>query len=187
VTLVGLGVVAYSAWLLEFLLPTGSSPLHGPVWELMAAGHPYREVFRGTNVAAGVAFLLAGPPLARLTPVHWTARLTAAAVAALGLIVTLGAAYPMNPDLDLLTNLVFVLGGGSLLLWWPPGWRTVAAAALAVLVLAWLATLMLGSLGPGHFVGLASRIQMVVRVAPLGAGAAYLLRDSPIVIANSRF
>jgi hypothetical protein len=36
-------------------------------------------------------------------------------------------------------------------------------------------------------VGLASRIQMVVRVAPLDAGAAYLLRDSPIVIANSRF
>jgi hypothetical protein len=107
-------------------------------------------------------------------------------VAAVGLIVAFGAAYPMNPGLDLLTNLIFVLGAVSLLLWWPPGWRTVASAALALLVLAWLATLVLDPLGPGHFAGLASRIQMVVRVALLGAGAAYLLRDSPIVIVNSR-
>jgi hypothetical protein len=107
-------------------------------------------------------------------------------VAAVGLIVAFGAAYPMNPGLDLLTNLIFVLGAVSLLLWWPPGWRTAASAALALLVLAWLATLVLDPLGPGHFAGLASRIQMVVRVALLGAGAAYLLRDSPIVIVNSR-
>jgi hypothetical protein len=172
--------------LLEFFLPTGVSPLQEPVRDLMGSGHPFREVFRATNVVAGAAFLLAGPPLVRLAPVHWTARLSAAAVAGLGLLVLLDAAYPMNPGIGQLSNSVFVLGAGSLVLWWPPGWRTVAAAGLACLVLAWLTTLALGSLGPDHFEGLVSRAQMMVRVALLGVGAAYLLRDSPIVIVTAR-
>jgi hypothetical protein len=175
-TLVGLGGLAYSAWLLEFLLPTGVSALHDPVTELLAEGTPYRDVFRAATALAGLAFVLAGPPLVRLAPVHWTARLSAGAVSAFGVLLLVHAAYPLNPGVELLMNLAFVFGAGSLVLWWPRGWRTVAIAGLTLVLVTWLVMLVLMSLGPGHFAGIVSRVQLLSRVVLLAIGASYLFR-----------
>jgi hypothetical protein len=169
--------MAYSAWLLEFLLPTGVSPMRAPVRELTAAGNPYRDVFRVAEVVSGVAFLLAGPPLVRSVPVHWTARLTSATVPLFGLVLLVDTVHPMDGAVELLTNLTFVLGTGSLVLWWPPGWRSMAIAGLALVLLIWLGTLVLRLPGPEHFTGLCSRVQMAFRALALAVGTAYLLRD----------
>jgi hypothetical protein len=175
-TLIGLGIVAYSAWLLEFVLPTGLSPLHVPVQELMRAGHPHRDFFRIAEVVSGAAFLLAGPPLMRLVPVHWPARLTVATLSAFGVLLLFDAGYPGNAGIELLANLSFVVGTGSLVLWWPPGWRSIALYALATALLTWLCLFMLSRLGPAHFAGLVSRLQALSRAAILAIGAAYLFR-----------
>lgn len=175
VILVGLGVLAYSAWLLEFFLPTGVSALHDPVRELTDSGTPYRDVFRAATAVAGLAFVLAGPPLVRMAPVHWTARMSAGSVSLFGVLVMVDAAYPMSPGLDLLMNLAFVVGAGSLVLWWPEGWRTVAIAGLTLMLATWLAMLVL-SLGPGHFLGIVSRVQALGRAILLAIGASYLYR-----------
>jgi hypothetical protein len=177
VTLVGLGIVAYSAWSLEFFLPTGLSPLHVPVRELMRPGRPYGDLFRITEVVSGAAFLLSGPPLVRLAPVQWTARLSAAAVSTYGVLLLVDAAYPVNAGVELALNLSFVVGSGSLVLWWPPRWRSVAVYALATVLLTWLCLLVLSELGPGHFAGVVSRLQALSRAVILAIGAAYLFRD----------
>ena len=175
-TLVGLGVLAYSAWLLEFFLPTGVSALHDPIRELTAEGTPYRDVFRAAAAVAGLAFVLAGPPLVRMAPVHWTARMSSGAVSLFGALVMVDAAYPMSPGVELLMNLAFVVGAGSLVLWWPEGWRTVAIAGLTAVLATWLAMLVLMLLGPGHFLGIVSRVQALARAILLAIGAAYLYR-----------
>ncbi|MFD9896250.1 hypothetical protein ACFWY9_43460 [Amycolatopsis sp. NPDC059027] len=173
--LVGLGVVAYSAWPLEFLFATGVSPLHDPVGELLTR-HP---VFRVAQIVSGSAFLLVGPPLVRLAPVHWTGRLTAGSVSVFGALVFADAAYPGNTAVSLLTNVTFVVGSCSLVLWWPRGWRESAIIGLALIVLTWLAVLVTGSLGPGHFAGVATRAQLVVRAAQMVLGAMYVFRVTP--------
>ena len=45
--------MAYSAWVLEFLLPTSLSPMRAPVHELIEAGNPYQDVFRVAAVVSG--------------------------------------------------------------------------------------------------------------------------------------
>jgi hypothetical protein len=163
--------------LLEFLLPTGLSPMHASVHELIGVGNPYQDVFRVAEAVSAVAFLLAGPPLARLAPVHCTARLSAAAVSLFGLVLLVDAVHPMDAVIELLTNLTFVLGTGSLVLWWPPGWRSMAIAGLVLVLLTWLGMLVLPLLAPGLFTGLCSRVQVVSRAFVLVVGAAYLFRD----------
>jgi hypothetical protein len=176
VTLVGVGVLGYSAWLVEFFLPTGVSQVHQQVRELSGEGTPYRDVFRIGAVVSGLAFLLAGPTLVRLAPVHWTARLSSAAVSVFGMLVLMGVAYPRSAGIELLVNVVFVLGAGSLVLWWPRGWRSVAVAGLALALLTWLAMLVLTSMGPDHFIGVVSRVQVLGRAVLLSIGASYLFR-----------
>ncbi|MDT7727218.1 MAG: hypothetical protein QOI21_3794 [Actinomycetota bacterium] len=166
----------YSAWLLEFLLPTRVSPVHDPVRELTEAGMPYRDLFRAAAGVSGLAFLLSGPPLVRLAPVHWTARLSAASVSLLGILLLVGVAYPGIAGIDLLINLAFVAGAGSLVLWWPQGWRQIAIAGLVMVLATWLAMLVLMLLGPGHFIGIVSRVQMLGRALLLAIGASYLFR-----------
>lgn len=52
--LLTLGALAYSTWLLEFLLPTGLSPLRTYVSELAAEDQPYGAFFRALDFSAGV-------------------------------------------------------------------------------------------------------------------------------------
>lgn len=173
--LVGIGVLAYSAWLLEFVLPTGVSALHDPAGLLLTR----QPVFRIAHVTAGVAFLLGGPPMIRLAPVHWTGRLSAGAISLFGLIVLADNAFPGTAVIEVLINLAFVAGCLGVVLWWPPGWREFVAVGLGLILLTWLGTVVLGQLGPGHFLGLVTRLQLIVRAALLAAGVAYVLRFTP--------
>lgn len=164
----GVAVLAYSSWLLEFFLPTGVSPVRDPA-EALLAGPP---VFRILLAVSGVAFLLAGPPLHRLGPVQWSARLSSLSVSLFGLIVLLQAAYPEQSDVwSALLSVVLVAGVISLILWWPPGWRRLAAVGLVLVLATWLAVVLARQLG--SFEGVSTRAQLVVRAALYGVGGVY--------------
>jgi hypothetical protein len=166
--LMGLAVLAYSGWLLEFFLPTDVSPVHDPV-EALLTGPP---VFRVLLAVSGVAFLLAGPPLHRLGPVHWTARLSSISVSVFGLVALLQAAYPEQSGvLSFLATVVLVVGVVSLILWWPPGWRALAVTGLVVVLVAWAALVLARQLDTAE--GVVSRVQQVVRAVLYGVGGAY--------------
>ncbi|MEC3980630.1 hypothetical protein [Amycolatopsis sp. H20-H5] len=175
VILVGIGVLAYSAWLLEFVLSTGLSPLHDPAWRLLTA----EPVFRTAHLVAGIAFLFGGPPMIRLAPVHWTGRLSAGAITVFGAIVLAETAFPGNVVIEVLTNLAFVAGCVGVVLWWPSRWRTFAAIGLGLVLVTWLGVVVLGQFGPDHFLGLLTRIQLLIRAILLAAGVAYVLRFTP--------
>jgi hypothetical protein len=172
VLLVGAGLIAYSGWLLEFIVPTGVSPVRDPVDALLAGP----LVFRIMHAVSGVAFLLAGPPLRRIAPVHWQSWLGAMSVSVFGALVLAYAVVPGNVVLPLLLNAVFVVGAVSLVLWWPPGWHRIAVIGLVLVLATWLAVLVSGMVG--EFEGVFTRLQLVVRVALLGAGAGYVLLAS---------
>ncbi|MFF3312257.1 DUF998 domain-containing protein [Streptomyces sp. NPDC002952] len=78
--LVGLGIVAYSAWGLEVVLPTGLAPGRTYASELAAQDQPFGGLFRTTDLVAGVLMCAGGLwALLRLSPgdrwgtVGWTA------------------------------------------------------------------------------------------------------------------
>ncbi|HET6703473.1 hypothetical protein [Amycolatopsis sp.] len=166
--LMGVAVLAYSGWLLEFVLPTGVSPVRDPV-EALLTGPP---VFRVLLAVSGVAFLLAGPPLHRLGPVQWSARLSSISVSAFGALVLLQAAYPERSLLlSSLLSVVLVAGVISLILWWPPGWRALAVAGLVVVLVTWLAVVLARQLDT--YEGVLTRFQLLVRAVLYGVGGAY--------------
>lgn len=164
----GLAVLAYSGWLLEFFIPTGVSPVRGPV-EALLSGPP---VFRVLLAVSGIAFLLAGPPLHRLGPVQWTARLSSISVSVFGVVALLQAAYPEQAlVLSSLATVVLTVGVVSLILWWPPGWRALAVAGLVIVLVTWGALVLARQLDMGE--GVVSRIEQVVRAVLYGVGGAY--------------
>lgn len=55
--LLGLGALAYTAWLLEVLVRTGLDPVRTYVSELAAADQPFGGLFRATDLAAGLLVL----------------------------------------------------------------------------------------------------------------------------------
>lgn len=164
----GVAVLAYSGWVLEFFLPTGVSPVHDPVDDLLS-GPP---VFRVLLAVSGVAFLLAGPPLHRLGPVQWVARLSSISVSAFGAVALVQAAYPdRSHALSSLLSVVLAVGVVSLVLWWPPGWRALAVAGLVVVMATWLAVVLARQLDA--FEGVLTRFQLVVRAVLFAVGGAY--------------
>ncbi|MFJ1761622.1 hypothetical protein ACIOD2_14975 [Amycolatopsis sp. NPDC088138] len=166
--LMGMAVVAYSGWLLEFFVPTGVSPVRDPA-DALLAGPP---VFRILLAISGVAFLLAGPPLHRLGPVQWQARLSSISVSVFGVVVLVQAAYPDSSGaISSLLSTVLLVGVVSLVLWWPPGWRRLAVAGLVVVMATWLAVVLARQLG--EFEGVFSRLQLAVRAVLFGAGGVY--------------
>ncbi|WP_410575512.1 hypothetical protein [Amycolatopsis sp. cmx-4-61] len=166
--LMGVAVLAYSGWLLEFFLPTGVSPVQDPA-EALLTGPP---VFRILLAVSGVAFVLAGPPLHRLGPVQWSARLSSISVSAFGVVVLLQAAYPERSDLlSSLLSVVLVAGVISLILWWPPGWRALAVVGLVLVMATWLAVVLARQLDA--YEGVFTRLQLLVRAALYGVGGAY--------------
>ncbi|WIX76913.1 hypothetical protein QRX50_36655 [Amycolatopsis carbonis] len=167
----GIGVVTYSAWLLEFVLPTGISPLQQSAEQLLSA----QPVFRVALGVSGLAFALAGPPLLRLAPVHWMARLTVGSLGVFSIALFGDAARPGTTAFPLLANLAALAGALSLVLWWPPGWRAWAVVFLALVVLTWLAAVTAALLGPDHLVGLFTRAQMLVRAALILVGVTYVV------------
>lgn len=161
-------MLAYSAWLLEFVMPTGVSPVTEPVEDLLLGD----ALFRVTTGVAGLAFLAAGPPLMRLVPVHWTGRLTAVTVAAYGILLLVDAGAPGSTLLRLLLNVAFLVGTVSLVLWWPPVWRTWAIGGLALILATWALVL----LGPQPWHGVFTRVQLAARAAEILVGGAYVVR-----------
>ncbi|PXY32537.1 DUF998 domain-containing protein [Prauserella muralis] len=189
VALLVAGVLAHLAWLLEYVLDTGLSPLHAAPAALGAQGVPHGTLFRTAEIVAGAAFVLASPPLLRLAPVHRNARVTVATVCVFGVLLILHGAIP--PDcpgaagaacaatrahhaVSLALNVVYLAGPGGLLVWWTGGWRFAAAVVLAVEVLAWAAIVLLTAFG-GEFVGVAMRVQLGGAAAILVTGIAYLV------------
>ncbi|WP_254896972.1 hypothetical protein [Amycolatopsis sp. Hca4] len=167
--LMGLAVLGYSGWLLEFFLPTGVSPVRDPVEALLVTGPP---VFRVLLAVSGVAFVLAGPPLHRLGPVQWSARLSSISVSAFGVLVLVQAAYPERSDvLSPLLSVVLVAGVISLILWWPPGWRALAVTGLILVLATWLAVVLARQFDTCE--GVFTRLQLLVRAALYGTGGVY--------------
>ncbi|MEV5720175.1 hypothetical protein AB0L41_40355 [Amycolatopsis mediterranei] len=166
--LMGVAVLAYSGWLLEFFLPTGVSPVRDPAEALLTGP----RVFRVLLAVSGVAFLLAGPPLHRLGPVQWSARLSSISVSAFGLLTLLQALYPERSDLlSALLSVVLVAGVISLILWWPPGWRALAVVGLVLVLATWLAVVLARQLDA--YEGVFTRAQLVVRAALYAIGGTY--------------
>lgn len=166
--LMGLAVFAYSGWLLEFAVPTGVSPVRDPAAALLA-GPP---VFRVLLAVSGVAFLLSGPPLHRLGPVQWPARLSSISVSVFGAVVLVQAAYPESSGvISSLLSVILLVGVISLVLWWPPGWRRFAVAGLVLVLATWVAVVLAAQLG--EFEGVFSRFQLLVRAVLFGTGGAY--------------
>ncbi|MEU9188610.1 DUF998 domain-containing protein [Streptomyces sp. NPDC048484] len=70
--LLALAALAYSAWTLEAVLPTGLPPAHTYVSELAARDQPYGALFRTTDLLAGVCVCVfvctAGLPVFRGRP-----------------------------------------------------------------------------------------------------------------------
>jgi hypothetical protein len=60
--------VAYSMWILEFVLPTGLSPVRSFVSEHYVISQPYHALLRSADVVAGVAYMAAASRLTRLLP-----------------------------------------------------------------------------------------------------------------------
>ncbi|MFC7309754.1 DUF998 domain-containing protein [Streptomyces monticola] len=73
--LLGLGAVAYTAWVLEVVISTGLDPIRTYVSELAAESEPLGGLFRATDLAAGL-LVLAGAlwGLVRLRPHRAWAR-----------------------------------------------------------------------------------------------------------------
>ncbi|MEU2114468.1 DUF998 domain-containing protein [Streptomyces sp. NPDC016459] len=59
-TLLALGAVAYTAWVLEVVIGTGLDPVRTYVSELAAADQPLGGLFRATDLAAGLLVLAGG-------------------------------------------------------------------------------------------------------------------------------
>ena len=58
--------IAYSMWILEFVLPTGLSPLQSFVSEHYVVSQPYHALFRCADVVAGVVYMVVASRLTRL-------------------------------------------------------------------------------------------------------------------------
>ncbi|MBN6036816.1 DUF998 domain-containing protein [Amycolatopsis sp. 195334CR] len=186
--LLALAVAAYSAWVLELVVPTGLSVLRSPVDEFAARDQPYGELFRTAEVIAGAAFIAAVPPLNRLAPTHWVSRLSVVAVGVFGVALIVHAALPLDCAssvnelcvgttpahhahvvlTEVLTG-IYLVGAASLIVWWPPRWRAVAIVVFVLVA---------GSEVGVHLVepvaGLATRVQALAMAALLLVGAAYL-------------
>ncbi|MFI9744101.1 DUF998 domain-containing protein [Streptomyces sp. NPDC052494] len=68
--LLGLGALAYTAWLLEVLVRTGLDPVRTYVSELAAADQPLGGLFRATDLAAGLLVLAGALAGLAATRVH---------------------------------------------------------------------------------------------------------------------
>lgn len=198
VSLLVIAIIGQLGWLAELVLTTNMSPLRTVTSALAVSGQPYASVFRAAELVAGVALVLAVPPLLRLAPVHNRARVTMALLGLLGMAYLVRGIFPLEcrlasgggcvPDPDpslggqfhiaasILVN-VFCAGGPvALLLWWHGKWRVMPAIGVGLGTTAWLLLVLDDFVGPGEFAGLASRGQMVSASIVLGAGIAYLRR-----------
>ncbi|MBB3052726.1 hypothetical protein FHS23_003767 [Prauserella isguenensis] len=198
VSLLVIAIIGQLGWLAELVLHTPMSPLRTVTSALAVPGQPFAPVFRAAELVAGVALVLAVPPLLRLAPVHNRARATMALLGMLGVLYLVRAIFPLEcravaaggctpePDPSLggqlhiaasiLVNVFCAAGPVALLLWWHGRWMAAPAIGVTLGTVAWLLLVLDDVVGPGEFAGLASRGQMISASIVLGAGVAYLRR-----------
>ena len=202
ITLMVIGGLAYSGWVLQFFLPAGElSPIHAHVAELTADGQPYQHLFRISDVVAGVAFIAMVPLLLRLVPAQMWPRLSVAAIGVFGVKMLIGAAFTLDcaPSADqacrqrllagdfsvdhsihlvvsTVTVVLYLVSTTCAGRWWPPGvWRNSARIALALVLTSTAGMIVLEVAAEGRFVGVLVRLQLVTMVVLLFVGALYLL------------
>ncbi|MGW7534931.1 DUF998 domain-containing protein [Amycolatopsis sp. NPDC054798] len=84
---------AYAAWLLEFLLPTGLSPVSGFVSEHYPVFQPYQQLFRAGDLVAGAGYLAAAWLLRRVLPSSGAAAVTWGSLIVFGAATIADAAF----------------------------------------------------------------------------------------------
>ncbi|MBB3661775.1 hypothetical protein FB384_000679 [Prauserella sediminis] len=196
ISLLVIAIIGQLGWLAEFVLHTHMSSLRTVTSALAVPGQPHAPLFRAAELVAGVALVLAVPPLLRITPVHSSARATMVLVGMLGVLYLVRGVFPLEcrvvagggcaPDPDpslggqlhiaasILVNVFCSAGPVALLLWWYGRWTIAPAIGVGLGTLAWLLLVLDDFVGPGEFAGLASRGQMISASIVLGAGVAYL-------------
>ncbi|GAA1208287.1 DUF998 domain-containing protein [Prauserella alba] len=198
ISLLVIAIIGQLGWLAELVLHTHMSPLRTVTSALAVPGQPYSLVFRAAELLAGVALVLAVPPLLRIAPVHNSARATMVLLGMLGVLYLIRGIFPMEcrvvagggctPDPDpslggqlhiaasILVNVFCSAGPLALLLWWYGRWTIAPAVGVGIGTLAWLLLVLDDFVGPGEFAGLASRGQTIGASIVLAAGVAYLSR-----------
>lgn len=196
------GGAAYSAWVLQFVLPADElSPVHAYISELSADGQPYQELFRAADIVAGVAFVVMVPLLLRLVPAQTWPRLSVAAIGVFGVNLLVGARFTLDcaPSVDqacrerllqgdfsgdqavhlvtsAITVLLYVVSATCAARWWPPGmWRNSARVALGIVLVSTAGIAFLHLFADSRFVGLLVRLRLLTMVVLLVIGALYLL------------
>lgn len=201
VCLMILSALGYCGWALEFFLPTGLPAWQSYIAELSADGRPYSQLFVAIEFTTGALALAATPLLARLVPAQVMPRLTVLAIALFGVVMLLrgGLTLDCAPSaselcatrqsagalssehrarwaLAVANSVVFLFGAATAERWFFRGfWQGGVRLAFGLAVLTGLAVLVLGALGPGHYVGLVVRVQAVIQGATLFFGAIYLI------------
>ncbi len=91
--LLAVASVAYSMWLLEFVLPTGLSPVQSFVSEHYVVSEPYQALFRGFDVVAGIVYVVASVRLRRLLPSEPSGASVAIGLGVFGLTTVIDALF----------------------------------------------------------------------------------------------
>ncbi|GAA1969525.1 hypothetical protein GCM10009754_48760 [Amycolatopsis minnesotensis] len=184
--------VAYSAWLLAYVLPVGLSLVHAYVSELAAGDQPYRLLFRTTDRIAGAAMVAAAVLLAVRAPRRPACFFALGGLFLFGLSVVVdasssldcasaaseacrikedrgavSAADTLHTVSSVVTNfgmLAAVLGAQRFVTGTA---RALLFAAAAVIAATGLAIVWLDTLGPGHYAGLVLQVQLVAAAAVL--------------------
>jgi hypothetical protein len=200
--LLAVAAISYSAWAIEIFLPVRISILHAYVSEYSAAGQPYRELFRTTDMIAGACLILAALVMRQVIERSW---LLTAGLALLGVVVIADASFTLDCASSLsaacrakaeegavsfedhmhivtsvssnLAMLVALFGAERL-----AHRKTLPRLGIALIVLTGLGVVVLDPLGPEHFAGAVLRVQLVTVGVALLIGA---WRINPRVEANS--
>ena len=99
--LIGAALIAaallYSAWLLSYVLDVNVGTVDGYVSELPALDQPYRWLFAGSDLAAGVLLAAVGVVMGLATRrAHWLIQAAWWALAVFGLFTVLDVAFPLD-------------------------------------------------------------------------------------------
>ncbi|GAA1245661.1 hypothetical protein GCM10009676_34480 [Prauserella halophila] len=197
-SLLVIAIIGQLGWVAEFVLSTDMSPSRTVTSALAVPGQPYAPVFRAVELVAGVALVLAVPPLLRIAPVDNRARVTVLLLGMLGLLYLVRGICPLEcqpmaggvctPDPDpslggqlhiaasILVNVFCSVGPVALLTWWYGRWTILPTVGVVLGTVAWLLLVLDDVVGPGEFAGLASRGQLISESIVVGAGVAYLHR-----------
>lgn len=179
--------VAYSAWLLAYVLPVGLSLVHAYVSELAARDQPFRFLFRTTDQVAGTAMVAAAVLLAVRAPrrpayffalgglflfglsvvVDASSSLDCASAASEACRIredagAVSAADTVHTISSVVTNfgmVAAVLGAQRLV---TGASRALLLAAAGAIAATGLAIVWMEELGPDHYAGLVLQVQLLV-------------------------